>query len=265
MLLKNYLKMNEILIFKIGGKLIDDEFLLNDFLKKFSMIKSPKILVHGGGKKATKLSEKLNVEVKIINGRRITNKTSLEIATMVYAGELNKKIVSKLQKLNCNSVGLSGADGNSIISKKRENSKINYGFVGDISFVNTKFIIELLKNNLTPVFCAITHNKKGQLLNTNADSIASEIAINLSNDFKTKLFYCFEKKGVLKNLNNENSLIKKINLNDYKDLIKNNNISEGMIPKLDNCFYALKNGVNKVTIGNNSMLINKKDFTELKI
>ena len=135
--------MNEILVFKIGGKLIDDKFLLNDFLKKFSMIKIPKILVHGGGQKATELSKKLNVKVKIINGRRITNKNSLKIATMVYAGELNKKIVSKLQKLNCNSIGLSGADGNSIISKKRENTKINYGFVGDISFVNTKFIINL--------------------------------------------------------------------------------------------------------------------------
>lgn len=257
--------MNEILIFKIGGKLIDDKFFLNDFLKKFSMIKIPKILVHGGGQKATELSKKLNVKVKIINGRRITNKNSLKIATMVYAGELNKKIVSKLQKLNCNCIGLSGADGNSIISKKRKNSKIDYGYVGDITHVNTKFIIELINNNLTPVFCSITHNNNGQLLNTNADSIASEIAINLSKSYKTNLFYCFEKKGVLKNINDENSFIKEIDWSDYKKLKKNKNISEGMIPKLENCFYAIKNGVKLVRIGNNEIFSKKNNFTTLKI
>ena len=257
--------MNEILIVKIGGKLIENEFLLNDFLEKFSILKFPKILIHGGGQKATKLCKKLNINVKIIDGRRVTNKKNLEIATMVYAGELNKKIVSKLQKLNCNSIGLSGADGNSIISKKRKNSKINYGYVGDIIYVNTKIIIELINNNLTPVFCAITHNNKGQLLNTNADSIASEIAINLSKKSKTKLFYCFEKKGVLQNINDENSIIKKIDWSDYKKLKKNKNISEGMIPKLENCFYAMENGVKHVRIGNNEIFSKKKNFTELKI
>jgi acetylglutamate kinase len=257
--------MNEIAVVKIGGKLIENEFLLNDFLEKFSMLKIPKILIHGGGQKATKLSKKLNVNVKIINGRRVTDKKNLKIATMVYAGELNKKIVSKLQKLNCNSIGLSGADGNSIVSKKRENKKINYGFVGDITYVNTKFILELINNNLTPVFCAITHDKKGQLFNTNADSIASKIAINLSENTIVKLFYCFEKKGVLKNLDDENSFIKKIDWNDYKKLKKNKNISEGMIPKLENCFYAMKNGVKHVRIGNNEIFSKKKYFTELKI
>ena len=257
--------MNEILVVKIGGKLMENEFLLNDFLEKFSMLKFPKILIHGGGQKVSKLCHQLNINVKIIDGRRVTNKKNLEIATMVYAGELNKKIVSKLQKLNCNCIGLSGADGNSITSKKRKNSKIDYGYVGDITHVNTKFIIELINNNLTPVFCSITHNNNGQLLNTNADSIASEIAINLSKSYKTNLFYCFEKKGVLKNINDENSFIKEIDWSDYKKLKKNKNISEGMIPKLENCFYAIKNGVKLVRIGNNEIFSKKNNFTELKI
>ena len=257
--------MNNITVVKIGGKLIENKSLLNDFILKFSKLNRPKILVHGGGNIATEISKELNVKVDVIDGRRITNEKNLDIATMVYAGKINKEIVSKLQELNCNSIGLSGADGNSIVSKKREVKKINYGFVGDITFINSKFIIDLIKNNLTPVFCAITHNSKGQLLNTNADSIASAISINLSKIHKVKLFYCFEKKGVLKNIKDDKSFLKKIDWKNYKILKGNKNISNGMLPKLENCFYALKNGVNHVRIGDNEMCCGKNNFTELTI
>jgi acetylglutamate kinase len=243
-------------VIKIGGNIIDNEDSLHQFLVNFSKIVGPKILVHGGGKLATKLAIQMGVEVKMTNGRRITNQDTLDIITMVYAGKINKNIVAKLQASNCNSIGFSGADGNSIISEKRPIKEVDFGLVGDITHVNTLTLELLLNNNITPVFCAITHDENGQLLNTNADTIASELAIGFANQFKTELYYCFEKNGVLERIEDENSVIKNINSQTYKMLIKKGIIADGMLPKLNNCFHAINNKVDKVCIGKPEMLFN---------
>ena len=189
--------METLKVIKIGGNIIDKEKTLSDFLIEFSKLNGPKILVHGGGKLATKLANQLGIEVKMTNGRRITDADTLNIITMVYAGKINKNIVAKLQALNCNSIGFSGADGNSVVSYKRPIKEVDFGFVGDVEKVNTSILNVLLKNRVTPVFCALTHDGNGQLLNTNADTIASELAIGIANHFNTELYYCFEKSGVL--------------------------------------------------------------------
>ncbi len=250
--------METLKIIKIGGNIIDDDKALNDFLSDFSALKGPKLLVHGGGKSATKLATKMQVKVEMVQGRRVTNEDILNIITMVYAGKINKTIVAKLQASSCNAMGLSGADGNTIEAIKRPIETVDFGFVGDVEKVNIETINLLLKNNITPVFCAITHNKKGQLLNTNADTIASELAIGLASSFKTELYYCFEKKGVLENVNNNDSVIKTINKSTYKTLIKNEIIIDGMLPKLNNCFHAITNKVSKVCIGLPEMIFNSK-------
>ena len=246
--------MEVLKIIKIGGNIIDDDKALNAFLIEFAKLKGLKLLVHGGGKLATKLANKMGVEVKMTNGRRITDADTLDIITMVYAGKINKNIVAKLQGLNCNSVGFTGADGNSIVSVKRPINDVDFGFVGDVEKVNTKTINVLLKNDVTPVFCAITHDENGQLLNTNADTIASELAIGFANQFKTELYYCFEKKGVLQDVNNDDSVIENINTKTYKTLKEKGVIADGMLPKLNNCFHALENNVSKVCIGETEML-----------
>jgi len=257
--------MRTLKVIKIGGNIIDDEVELSRFLESFSKLSAPKILVHGGGKLATKMAKELDVPVKMIEGRRITDKETLDIITMVYAGKINKNIVSQLQSYNCNSIGFTGADGNTIKSKKREVSNVDYGFVGDVEQVNTDVLHLLLENSVTPVFCAITHNKKGQLLNTNADTIASEIAIAFSKKYNVELYYCFEKNGVLKSIQDEDSVIESISYQKYVALKQAGVIAEGMIPKLDNCFNALTNNVSKVCIGKPSMLFNQNQkFTTLK-
>jgi acetylglutamate kinase len=257
--------MQTLKIIKIGGNIIDDEVALITFLKRFATIESPKILVHGGGKLATQLATKMNVEVKMVDGRRITDQETLDIITMVYAGKINKDIVAKLQANQCNSIGFSGADGNTIVSEKRPVKTIDFGFVGDVKKVNTKVLELLLTNNITPLFCAITHDENGQLLNTNADTIASELAIGFAQLYKTELYYCFEKNGVLQNVNDANSVIETINTRTYQKLIDEGVISDGMLPKLNNCFYALAHKVEKVCIGKPEMLfdINSK-FTTIK-
>lgn len=257
--------MSVLKIIKIGGNIIDNDDALNAFLVAFSKLKGPKLLVHGGGKLATKLANQMGIEVKMTNGRRITDADTLDIITMVYAGKINKNIVAKLQALNCNSVGFSGADGNSIVSIKRPVKKVDFGFVGDVNKVNTKTMAVLLENKVTPVFCAITHDENGQLFNTNADTIASELAIGFSNQFKTELFYCFEKNGVLQDMNNDNSIIENINTKTYQSLINEGVIADGMLPKLNNCFHAIDNQVSKVCIGKPEMLFNKNSiFTTIK-
>ena len=257
--------METLRIIKIGGNVIDDDNALQEFLVKFSKLKGLKLLVHGGGKLATKLANKMGIEVKMTNGRRITDVDTLDIITMVYAGKINKNIVAKLQSLNCNAVGFSGADGNSIVSAKRPVNEIDFGFVGDVEKVNTKTLNILLKNQVTPVFCAITHDEKGQLLNTNADAIASELAIGFANQFKTELYYCFEKNGVLKDVNDDKSVIETINTKTFKELIDQGVISEGMLPKIDNCFHAISNKVEKVCIGKTNMLFDSNSvFTTIE-
>ncbi|MDO9039553.1 MAG: acetylglutamate kinase [Lutibacter sp.] len=241
-------------IVKIGGNIINDEAALISFLNDFAALDAPKILVHGGGKRATEISEAMGLQPKMVAGRRVTDEGTLEVVTMVYAGLLNKKITAQLQKFNCNALGLSGADANCILAHKRIVTEVDYGFAGDVDAVNAKFITVLLQNKITPVFCAITHDKNGQLLNTNADTIASEIAIAMSDFYEVELNYIFELKGVLENIADKNSVIQHINLKKYEQLIEEGVISEGMIPKLHNCFNALKKGVQKVNIGDASLV-----------
>lgn len=249
--------MKTLKVIKIGGNIIDNEEALNGFLRDFATIESPKILVHGGGKLATKLANQMGIEVKMTEGRRITDQATLDIITMVYAGKINKDIVAKLQGNHCNAIGFSGADGNAIVSIKRPVKTIDYGFVGDVIKVNTTTLDVLLKADVTPVFCAITHDAKGQLLNTNADTIASELAVGFANLYDTELYYCFEKNGVLQNVNDDNSVIETINSNNYQDLIDHNIIADGMLPKLNNCFNAIHKHVKKVCIGKPEMLFDK--------
>ncbi|MFS4468605.1 acetylglutamate kinase [Maribacter sp. 2210JD10-5] len=241
-------------VVKIGGNVIGNEDELAKFLKLFSQMEGPKILVHGGGKLATQLAAKLGVPSKMIDGRRITDAETLEIITMVYGGLTNKNIVAQLQSLKCNAIGLSGADANTIQAHKRPVEAIDYGFVGDIDDVNTKVLSKLLKTGLIPVFCALTHDGNGQLLNTNADTIAAEIAIHMSKFYETTLYYCFEKKGVLRDINNENSVIEQIDNRSYTQFLADGIIADGMIPKIDNCFYAVERGVEKICIGHHAML-----------
>ncbi|MCL7753379.1 acetylglutamate kinase [Polaribacter sp. Z022] len=253
-------------IIKIGGNIIEDESSLNDFLKLFSNLEGKKILVHGGGKRATHIASKLGIESKMINGRRITDTETLEVITMVYGGLVNKNVVAKLQALGTDAIGLTGADINSIQSDKRPVKEIDYGFVGDVKKIASNSIDKLIKADFTPVFCAITHDGNGQLLNTNADTITSTIAVGMSEIYETSIYYCFELNGVLKDFNDKNSVIKNINSKDYKALLSEGIIVDGMIPKLDNCFDALNNGVYKVHIGNTSMLTKENDnFTTITL
>ena len=258
--------MEKLSIIKIGGNIIEDESSLNAFLKLFSNLEGNKILVHGGGKRATHIASKLGVESKMINGRRITDPETLEVITMVYGGLVNKNVVAKLQALGTDAIGLTGADINSIQSDKRPVKDIDFGFVGDVKKVASKSINKLLKADFTPVFCAITHDGNGQLLNTNADTIASKIAVGMSEVYDTSIYYCFELNGVLEDFNDKESIIKKINSENYQKLLKEGIISDGMIPKLDNCFDALNSGVQKVHIGNTSMLTKENNiFTTITL
>ena len=253
-------------IIKIGGNIIEDNTSLDAFLKLFSNLEGKKILVHGGGKRATAMASKLGIESKMVNGRRITDKETLEVITMVYGGLVNKNMVAKLQALQIDAIGLTGADINSIKSNKRQVTNIDYGFVGDVKEVASNSIDRLIKANFTPVFCAITHDGNGQLLNTNADTIASKVAIGMSKKYDTTIYYCFELNGVLRDINDQNSVIKYLNINTYNKLLKDGNIADGMIPKLENCFDALKNGVSKVNMGNTNMFTKENDnFTSITI
>src|SRR5262245_22452374 len=202
--------MNKLYVIKIGGNIIDDEVKLHSFLRSFAIIEDRKILIHGGGKLATKLAEKMGVEQKMIDGRRITDAETLRVVTMVYAGYVNKNIVAQLQRFNCNAMGLSGVDGDIILAHKRKHPVIDYGFVGDVDAINIPLLKNLLEQNLSLVFAPITHDQGGQLLNTNADTIAQEIAKALSTHYEVKLIYSFEKSGVLLDTDDDSSVIKSI-------------------------------------------------------
>ena len=241
--------MERLLVIKIGGNIIDDDEKLSLFLGEFASVAGKKILVHGGGKLATKMADRLGIQQQMIDGRRITDADTLKVVTMVYAGYINKRIVAQLQSLGIQTVGLTGADGNTIKAHKRVHASIDYGFVGDIDNINDTFLTNLLENNTTIVIAPITHDGKGQLLNTNADTIAQEVAKSLSKTYTVQLVYSFEKSGVLSDVNNEDSVIKQINSSSYKRLKEQQAIFAGMIPKLDNAFTALQSGVDKVIIG----------------
>ena len=253
----------KLFVIKIGGNIIDDEIKLSSFLKDFAEIfgassshpfRGRGLLVHGGGKLATKLAAQLGVEQQMIDGRRITDAETLKIVTMVYAGYINKNIVSKLQSHQCNAIGLSGADGNVIQAHKRVHPTIDYGFVGDVDAVNTALLKSLLQQNMAVVLAPITQDSNGQLLNTNADTIAQETAKAMSSLYEVHLIYSFEKSGVLLDVNDESSVIPVLNWQYYQELKTplqgmEAKIFEGMIPKLDNAFAALQSGVTRVIIG----------------
>ena len=258
--------MEKLSVIKIGGNIIEDETSLNAFLKLFSNLEGNKILVHGGGKRATHIASKLGIASKMVNGRRITDAETLEVITMVYGGLVNKNVVAKLQALHVDAIGLTGADINSIKSEKRPVKDVDFGFVGDVKQVASNSIDKLIKADFTPVFCAITHDGNGQLLNTNADTIASTIAVGMSNIYETSIYYCFELNGVLSDFNDKSSVVKQINSKTYQELLTAEIITDGMIPKIDNCFDALNNGVSKVHIGNTSMLTKENDnFTTITL
>jgi acetylglutamate kinase len=248
-----------LLVIKIGGNIIDNEAALLPFLRQFALLDGKKILVHGGGKIATQIGDKLGVESKYSNGRRITDAETIDLVTMVYAGLINKNIVAKLQSIHCNAIGLSGADANCLPATKREVKDIDYGFVGDIinSRINNNFLATLINTeNCVPIFCPITHNQQGQLLNTNADTVAQEIALALSSTFNVHLIYIFEKNGVLLDVENENSVIPNITRALFEQLKQPQAttgkpiVFEGMLPKIENALLAVQQGVEKVSIGN---------------
>ncbi len=242
-------------IIKVGSNIIDDEVKLNTFLSAFAQLEGYKILVHGGGKLATELAQDLNIPQHMLDGRRITDEATLKIVTMVYAGWINKKIVATLNSKKSTAIGLTGADGEAIIAHKRVHPTIDYGYVGDIDQVNAALFINLLEKGFSLVVAPITQDRNGQLLNTNADTIAQEIAKALSVNFNTTLIYSFEKKGVLRDVDDENSVIKTIDPTNYQALKNENLIFAGMIPKLDNAFVAIKTGVSRVVIGDGMELL----------
>ncbi|MDG2491352.1 MAG: acetylglutamate kinase [Flavobacteriaceae bacterium] len=257
--------MSKLNIVKVGGNVIENPKVLFPFLQEFAKLEGNKILVHGGGKKATLWAERLGIPVQMNDGRRITDAETLELITGIYGGQVNKNIVTLLQGLDCNAIGLSGADGNAIQAKKRPTKPIDYGFVGDVTLVNSAFFVNLLKQKLSPVCCALTHTGSGQILNTNADTIASKIAVALSTKFEVNLFYCFEKPGVLESVEEDDSLIEHIDPKKYKELKEHKIIHEGMLPKMKNAFDALNQGVSKVAIGKPEMIGGKIKHTSITL
>ncbi|MBP9927226.1 MAG: acetylglutamate kinase [Cyclobacteriaceae bacterium] len=248
--------MNKLYIIKIGGNVLDDEKSLKSFLKDFASIQAPKILIHGGGKIATKLGDQLGIESHYTKGRRITDAKTLDLVTMVYGGLVNKQIVAQLQTHHCNAMGVTGADGNLIKAVKRPVGETDFGFVGDITpdSVNSTLLYFLLKQNVIPVFAPLTH-ESGTMLNTNADTIASMLAISLSKHFDVRLIFCFEKQGVLTDVNKEDSVIRNLTEPLYQELLAKGSFHDGILPKLENSFQAIHAGVKEVLIGEHTHLI----------
>ena len=250
--------MEKLTVIKVGGKIVEEEATLKSLLERFSKVEGKKVLVHGGGRSATALATKLGIESKMVDGRRITDAETLKVVTMVYAGLVNKNIVANLQSLGLNALGLTGADMNYMRSDKRPVKTVDYGFVGDVKEVNASLLADLISKDVVPVLAPLTHDKKGNLLNTNADTIAGEAAKALAQYFDVTLIYCFEKKGVLRDENDDDSVIAEINPQLFQEFVEKGIIQGGMIPKLENSFAAINAGVSKVVItkadelGNNS-------------
>lgn len=241
--------LEKLYVVKIGGNIIDDDLKLDVFLRDFAKLSGKKILIHGGGKLATKLAKLLNIPQVMVEGRRITDAETLKVITMVYAGHINKRIVAALNANGCVSIGLTGTDGDFIRAQKRPVKNIDYGFVGDIESVNPNLLISLFQQHLTAVVAPLTADSKGQLLNTNADTIAKEIAVAMAKFFEVHLIYTFEKNGVLADFNDENSAISLLSYSLYQQLKMEEKIFAGMLPKLDNAYAAISGGVASVRIG----------------
>jgi acetylglutamate kinase len=245
--------MEQLLIIKIGGNVIDRPEALATFLDDYVRIEGRKILIHGGGKIATDISRALSIEAQMVDGRRITSAETLKVVTMVYGGLINKTIVSGLQSRGCNAIGLTGADANVIVARKREDKKIDYGYVGDIVRVNVAPIVQLLDAELSPVFAPLTHDGNGTMLNTNADTIAAALASALCTHCCTRLIYCFDKKGVLASAD-EDAVIPRLTPAQYHGLKVKGVISKGMLPKLEEAFAALRAGVTAIILCHASQL-----------
>lgn len=243
-----------LVIVKVGGKIVEEPETLQQLLQDFSAIPGKKLLVHGGGRSATAMAAKLGIESKMVDGRRITDAETLKVVTMVYGGLVNKNIVAGLQAKGVNAIGLTGADCNVIQSVKRPVKEIDYGFVGDVKSVNADFLSDLLDKDIVPVLAPLTHDGNGNILNTNADTIAGETAKALASKFKVTLIFCFEKPGVLMNQDDDNSVIPYISYYDFPLLVENGTINGGMIPKIQNAFTALTAGVTSVLITSASSL-----------
>lgn len=240
--------MNKLTVIKVGGKIVEEEESLKQLLDDFARIEGHKILVHGGGRSATKIAERLGIQSNMVDGRRITDAATLQIVTMVYGGLVNKNIVARLQALDVNALGLTGADMDVIRSEKRPVKEIDYGFVGDVKYVKSETLQWLIDKDIVPIMAPLTHDGKGNILNTNADTIAAEIAQAMSAHYDVTLVYCFEKKGVLMDENDDNSVISRLDKELYQKYIDEGVITGGMLPKLDNAFRSIEKGVKAVII-----------------
>ncbi|MDD6472957.1 MAG: acetylglutamate kinase [Bacteroidales bacterium] len=257
--------MEKLTVVKVGGKIVEDECSLQQLLQNFTAIKGKKVLIHGGGRSATKIAAQLGIESKMVNGRRITDAEMLRVVTMVYGGLVNKNIVASLQAKGINALGLTGADLNVLLSDKRPvKDGVDYGFVGDVKKANGEILAKLISDGVVPVMAPLTHDGQGHMLNTNADTIAQETAVALSPFFETTLIYSFEKKGVLRDAEDEESYIPHINRQEFRQFVEDGVVQGGMIPKLENAFSALDAGVSKVVItlataidGNSGTIIEK--------
>lgn len=247
--------MEKLTLVKVGGKIVEENDSLQTLLNDFMMLDGYKVLVHGGGRSATKLATRLGIESKMIDGRRVTDEDMLNVVTMVYGGLVNKKIVAALQARGVNALGLTGADMNIIQSVKRPVKEVDYGFVGDVEKVDAHLLSLLIQQGIVPVLAPLTHDGQGSMLNTNADTIAGETAKALASFFDVTLIYCFEKKGVLMDENQEDSVIETINRLDYDKYVAQKVIQGGMIPKIENAFQALNAGVSKVIITEASQVL----------
>ena len=245
---KKELSMEKLVLIKVGGKIVEEEETLRQLLNDFAAIEGYKVLVHGGGRSATKLAAQLGIESKMVNGRRITDAETLKVVTMVYGGLVNKNIVAGLQALGVNALGLTGADMNLMRSDKRPVAEVDYGFVGDVKEVNADLLASLIHQGIVPVLAPLTHDKQGHMLNTNADTIAGEAAKALAKYFEVTLMFCFEKKGVLLDENDDESVIPEIDRIAFKGYVEQGIIQGGMIPKLENAYQAIDAGVKQVII-----------------
>lgn len=240
--------MNKLTLVKVGGKIVEDSETLKQLLSDFSKIEGHKVLVHGGGRSATALATKLGIESQMVNGRRITDEETLKVVTMVYGGLVNKQIVARLQSIGVNALGLTGADLNYMRSEKRPVKEVDYGFVGDVKEVNAGILADLIARGVVPVLAPLTHDNAGNMLNTNADTIAGEAAKALAKHFEVTLMYCFEKKGVLMSEADDESVIPEITPALFEKYVADGIINGGMIPKLENSFEAINAGVKQVVI-----------------
>lgn len=240
--------MEKLTLIKVGGKIVEEQATLSRLLASFAAIPGRKVLVHGGGRSATAMASRLGIESRMVGGRRITDKSMLEVVTMVYAGLVNKNIVAGLQAQGVNALGMTGADMNILLSDKRPVGEVDYGYVGDVRRVDAAALSALIEMGVVPVIAPLTHDGQGSMLNTNADTMAGETAKALASRYEVSLVYCFEKRGVLRDENDDNSVIAEMTRQQFETYRAEGVVQGGMIPKLENAFDAIRHGVREVII-----------------